>query len=226
MDNELGSRVARRRKELGMSQAELGRRVGVKQQTIASLETGGVRRGTRLHEIATALHVNIEWLRGESGAAAMPPRRDGAEHPPSSLTLVANGPDFPILGVVPRADGFVLGSIDAPEDKLARPAALAGAARAFAFYIPDAAMTPRYWQGDMVVVHPSRPPRAGDIVLVTLRADTDPAEELSMIRLLVSAPEADPLILQRYTPAGQSSIARARVLAIRRVLTLAEVLGG
>lgn len=55
-------RVSKARRKLGISQAELSRRVGVKQQSIQQLEDGIVKRPRYLLELAEALQVNPKWL--------------------------------------------------------------------------------------------------------------------------------------------------------------------
>lgn len=50
----------------GMSQAELARRVGVAQQTIHKLITGGSRSSSHLHKIARELETTAAYLVGET----------------------------------------------------------------------------------------------------------------------------------------------------------------
>ena len=56
------ARVQSARKAKGMSQAKLAEASGVRQQSIASIETGDTERPKRLHEIAKALDVSVDWL--------------------------------------------------------------------------------------------------------------------------------------------------------------------
>lgn len=63
----LGERIHRRRVELGWSQAELAKRAGVSQGTIAQLETAAITRTKHLVEIAHALGVSSEWLASGRG---------------------------------------------------------------------------------------------------------------------------------------------------------------
>lgn len=62
---DLGERIVSRRKELGMTQTELGDLIGVTQQVIASYETA--RRqipAWRVTELAKALEIPLEVLMG------------------------------------------------------------------------------------------------------------------------------------------------------------------
>lgn len=57
-------RVTKLREALGISQAELAKRVGTTQQAIGMIESGKVKRPTKLHEIAKALNSDVDYLLG------------------------------------------------------------------------------------------------------------------------------------------------------------------
>ncbi|MGF6976376.1 phage repressor protein C with HTH and peptisase S24 domain [Paraburkholderia sp. JPY465] len=57
----MGERVRARRKQLGMSQAELAVAVGCSQPSIKKIEAGG--KTTLLLELAKALQVDVQWLK-------------------------------------------------------------------------------------------------------------------------------------------------------------------
>lgn len=62
---DLGERIVSRRKELGMTQTELGDLIGVTQQVIASYETARRQIPTwRVTELAKALDIPLETLMG------------------------------------------------------------------------------------------------------------------------------------------------------------------
>lgn len=70
--------------ERGISQAELARRVGVAQQTIHKLITGGSRTSAHLHRIARELGTTADYLTGETdnpneGALPTPTAKDIAQ---------------------------------------------------------------------------------------------------------------------------------------------------
>ncbi len=58
----LASRVRSRRKALNMSQEDLAAAIGMKQQSIVSIEAGDVERPRKLRELARALQVSEDWL--------------------------------------------------------------------------------------------------------------------------------------------------------------------
>lgn len=58
----VADRVRMRREELGLTQAELGERVGMTQQGIATLETRGTKKPRLARELARGLNVHLDWL--------------------------------------------------------------------------------------------------------------------------------------------------------------------
>lgn len=66
-DSLPGSQIAKLRKELGMTQEELGKRVGVSTQAVSRWECGGAPDISLLPAIADTLHVPIDALFGREG---------------------------------------------------------------------------------------------------------------------------------------------------------------
>lgn len=62
----IGDRIKQRLDALGMSGAELARRVGLKQPTISALISGKSRSSAHLHLIARELQTSVEYLTGET----------------------------------------------------------------------------------------------------------------------------------------------------------------
>lgn len=60
----IGERLLQRIEEQGLTQAEVGRRVGISQQSIARL-TSGAYSSRHLHKIARVLKTSPEYLTGE-----------------------------------------------------------------------------------------------------------------------------------------------------------------
>lgn len=73
----LGVRIEERRKAIGISQAELARRVGVRQSTMNSLIRGDNRTSRSLLQIARELRTSPAYLTGETND----PAPDGSSGP-------------------------------------------------------------------------------------------------------------------------------------------------
>jgi transcriptional regulator with XRE-family HTH domain len=61
----IGERIAARRAELGLSQTQLAKAVGLSQATIGKLESGISSGSSHLHRFARVLHTTAEYLSGE-----------------------------------------------------------------------------------------------------------------------------------------------------------------
>ena len=107
--------VARYRKERGLSQEQLARRIGVRQNTIAAIEAGTTKKSKYLPDIARVLQVDLADLDAAEGAhrtATIP----GAD--------LVGARDLPLYATVEAGEGAVVMSSD-PVDEIRRPAPLA-----------------------------------------------------------------------------------------------------
>jgi phage repressor protein C with HTH and peptisase S24 domain len=69
---ELGRRVREARKDLGMSQGELGEAIGLKQTGISEIELGNISRPKKLRELARVLRRSEEYLLAEVDEGTKP----------------------------------------------------------------------------------------------------------------------------------------------------------
>lgn len=115
----LGNRVAQRRAKMEISATTLASRVGMKQQGIASIEAGVVKRPKKLLEIAHELGTYQEWLLYGTGPEEVTPEpRDVTRVPLVSWVsagkmaqaTVAAPDDVPLLAFADlgRGDFFAL----------------------------------------------------------------------------------------------------------------------
>ncbi|HDR1113280.1 TPA: helix-turn-helix transcriptional regulator [Pasteurella multocida] len=66
--NKLSARLLSLMEEKGISQAELARRIGIKQPSVYKILSGETRNPTKILEIATALGVDAHWLKTGEGS--------------------------------------------------------------------------------------------------------------------------------------------------------------
>lgn len=103
-------------------------------------------------------------------------------------------------------------------DRVAMPPALAQVPDAYGLYASGTSMEPRYHPGELVYVHPRRPARVGDYVVVQLRPDSDGGPPIAMIKRLISD-SSNRLVLEQFNPAKRIEIPREQVLSVHRILT-------
>jgi transcriptional regulator with XRE-family HTH domain len=147
--------VARYRKERGLSQVELARRVGVRQNTIAAIESGLTRKSKYLPDIARVLEVPLFDLDAGEGAHRTPtiPGTD-----------LVGARDLPLYATVEAGEGAVVMSSD-PVDEVRRPAPLATVKGAYGVIVSGESMVPALRPGDTALIHPHLPPKVEDICL-------------------------------------------------------------
>lgn len=177
----LGARVRRVLSEKNLTQAQLARLVGVKQQTISYICATDSPASTSRYatKIAQVLGVNPSWLQSGEGGQYDPSVRievEGVELLVRRVPLVENR-DVPALL---RGGEALTKRVGLMTDATAGP-------RAFAVEIEGDSMRPLFRPGDRVVVDPDIRPEPGDFVVAEVqgavtfrkyRAREDPEFEL------------------------------------------------
>ncbi len=189
-----------------LTQRGLAERMGLDPAAVNRMLNG--RRGIMAEEIPV-----IEAYLGQRldlGADALPASRPRglSDVPQADMTMPAP-PALPdAMSPVPVRD--VQGG-DAAIDWTARHPAQAGIRQAFALYMPDDSMSPRYFAGEIIYVHPHRPAvPAQDVVLVTH------AGAFSVCRLLSA--DAQAVRVQTFNPASETWVARSEIAAVYAVV--------
>ncbi len=153
----------------------------------------------------------------EASPAASPAQHH--EVPP----VAAMARDVPVLGT---AVGGASGSFafnGETIDFVRRPPGLGGSSQAFALYVAGDSMAPRYEEGEVIFIHPGRPPLPGcDVVVELAERNGDPGA--CFLKRLVRRSEEN-IVLAQFNPAKEITIERAAVKAVYRVLNAGELLG-
>lgn len=161
--NELGTRVKQMLKEKGMTQAQLARLVGTKQQTISYICNDDRPATTSRYstKIAEILGVNPSWLATGQGSPydqTVPIHVEGVSVRATQVPLLTSTevPAF-LSGSHKERGGAVV------TDRVHSPGA-------FALEIEGDSMSPRFKDGDTVVIDPLIDPEPGDYVAAMLKA--------------------------------------------------------
>jgi phage repressor protein C with HTH and peptisase S24 domain len=203
-----GDRVRERRHALKLSQPQLAKKAGITYQAIQQLEAGGGSK--HLVAIARALGVTAEWL--ADGAGPVP--RGG----PSPRALAEK---LKVLGMAQCGpDGWSLWNGDVI-DMVDRPASLAGVPNAYAVYVVGASMEPRYFQGELVMIHPGKPVTNGAFVLVQRKPKADGEPPLAVVKRLVKR-TATKTVLEQFNPVKTFDIRNDEIVSIHRVVGSGE----
>ena len=190
-------RVARMGK--GLSQTDLSKLLGVKQNTLSSWETERTEPDmASIRKMAEVLGVTTDYLLGFE------------TQNPSGGVLI------PVLGDV--AAGIPIEAISDILDYEEIDAAMAKSGEYFGLRIKGASMEPRMKEGDVVIVRKQDSAESGDTVVVLVNGDSATVKKIKYgpdgITLLPSNPTYDPLFF------SAAEVERLPVRVIGRVVEL------
>ena len=239
----MANRIREFRKAKEWSLQALAERAGTTRQQIDKLEKGE-RRLTQewMERLAAALGCKPADLIDQS---APPPVSVPEIVPPPSGPLRPDyGPTevntdrivpIPAISQMPKdvpVYGVAVGGDDADfefngqiVDYVRRPPGLIGVQGAFGVYVIGTSMWPRYEEGDLVYVHPGRPARPGDDVIVEMYDDRDEGRsgDCYIKRLLKKTPTK--YICQQYNPMRDDlEYEIDYVKKVHRIMTPAELM--
>lgn len=159
----LAENLTRLRKKRKLSQQKLADAVGVRQNTIAAIETGETKKSKYLPDIARVLDVSIKELDPTLGP------NENLLVPGKELVGVA---DLPGYGTVEGGEGAIVMSSE-PVETVKRPDPLRTVKDGFGVIVSGDSMVPLVRPGDIVLVHPHLPPKIDDLCLFLFDQDGD-----------------------------------------------------
>jgi phage repressor protein C with HTH and peptisase S24 domain len=223
MSEILVDRIKQRLAALGLSMRDASIKATGSAETIRAIVNGKSQnpRVDTLAKIAETLQTTPEWLTGRI-ESPVPPQVSPA---PVSLPHRQSMPaDVPVLGT---AAGSLIGGAFQIEggviDYVRRPPALSGARDVYALYVEGTSMEPLFRPGGLIFVHPHKPPRIGDSVVVQMRNGEHDAVQASIGFL--RGRTALHVVLGKLNPVAEVSLNRSNVVAVHRVLDMNELFG-
>jgi len=130
------------------------------------------------------------------------------------LDGLVGGRDLPVYGsALGGPDGEMIVSFD-PIEWVRRPAPLDGVNGGFGFYMVGESMSPAFEPGDMILCHPTRPPYAGQDVLVIRRLE---GGQGALVKRLVRL-DAQGLRLRQFNPPNEFEVARDEVISVHLIV--------
>ncbi len=205
-------------------------------RNIQRVKTAHPRTDT-INGLAQALDCSAEWLMNggpdpahPSFPKTTPPSAFGVKEDDVVLAnFAAPNPhemprDLPVLGTAAGArsesDGAVQ-MVGGPVEYLRRPAALEGVEGAYVVYVVNDSMEPALPHGEAALVHPHRPVRPGDNVVVQV-ADEN-GEVYAFVKRLVRRTQ-NAVLCSQHNPPKEVSFENERVLSVHKVLSFADIL--
>lgn len=239
--SKLSDRLSARAAELNISQTELAARVDMSQPSISDLFAGGTASPRKWREIANVLQIDeaemLELIRdavSEAGktqrvpraVSSLPQRRpeDAQDHEPNAILDPAPisgssgrpGRMLPVLGEAVGGDDGQYTFNGQVLDYVACPPSLANVPNAYAVWIDGESMYPRYKSGELVYVHPGKPARRGDDVIVQIKPRDEHMPPRGFVKELVGF-IGDKLVLKQYNPDIRIEFPRSDVISIHPI---------
>lgn len=224
----------------GVTQADIARELNITQQAVNNLFNGRAKSSAYWREIARMLQIDEQEMRQlmiDAGRdpeknARIPPavmqglkdisaRMNAAEPPTARLAEVIPmskpGKMIPVLGEVVGGDDGEYIFNGQVQDYIACPPSLANVANAYAVWVDGESMSPRYRPGELVYVHPARPARRGDDVVVQVHPNEEGASPLGYIKEYVGW-AGNRLVLKQYNPEKKIEFDRDSVVSVHPII--------
>lgn len=237
----IGFRLRSLYERAGLSMRELARRAGFKQAS-------SIQRYLEVDYDPPRLDYDLAVkLSGAMAGRGDPPITEAeiismADLPPSNAQPFAFQPtdrtpaprrDIPVYGTALGAPTNFSGlaveqtNLDVGDTVtyFARPAGLAGKDKVYGLFAQGSSMSPRFSDGEGLLVDGQRPPMIGDDVVVYLVAPQGDGQETTAVLLkrLVRR-TAEHVELEQFNPALTFKVERERVLRIHRVIPWSELI--
>lgn len=228
----LKERILSARLNAKMTQEELAKAVGKTRGAVAQWETGTFHpRPNTMEAIAKALNVSLDWLL--TGIKAddnqLSPQDtnypNGIKSPTVRVPSRQSMPlDVPVMGTAAyntESGAFKLDS--SVIDYVRRPPGLVTTKDVYALYVEGDSMEPKFISGDLIFIHPRKPVRIGDPVVVQIvKGEGEPFE--TMIAVLVKR-TAQQIFLQKYNPNQIVSFDNKVIVSVHKILAMNELFG-
>ena len=230
---DLKERIKNSRIAAKMTQEELARAVGKTRNAVTQWESGASRpRLNTLEDIAGALNVSIDWLlTGNTlNVAGVETTRTNSEMSDVKFNNSTLPPrqympqEVPVMGTAACNTDNGLFKLDSSIiDYVHRPPALLMTKDLYALYVEGDTMEPRFKAGDLVFVHPHKPVRIGDSVVVQIAKTIDEPIE-AMIAVLAKRTSHE-VVLKKYNPEKIINFDNANIVSIHKILVMTELFG-
>lgn len=226
---EIGEILKRYRRAAHLTQKNVADALGVNRVSVTQWENGSAKPNIeRLGELAKLFGVPIDaLLTGTPLNTVIPTANIKNDVIPADVGLPPRQympQDVPVMGTAACNADHGSFKLDASIiDYVRRPPGLLSTKDVYALYVEGDSMEPRFTAGDLVFVHPRKPVRIGDSVVVQIaKSENEPIE--AMIAVL-SKRTSHEVFLQKYNPNQIIHFDNKNIVAIHKILEMAELFG-
>lgn len=214
------------------NESELARRVGTDQQNINNFITGKVKKSSLWRQIGDALGIPeeemrllmIERGRTEGKNTKLPNTFRPADHLESNAKVGALQPPvsgpvrmLPVLGEAVGGDNGEYIFNGQALDYVPCPPMLANVPNAYVVFVDGESMVPRYMPGEVAFVHPGKPARKNDHVVVQLKPISEDSPPRGFIKRFLGWTPTK-LRLQQYNPNKEIEFDKEDVVSVHQIV--------
>ena len=206
-------RIRERMMALGLNETQLAKLVGTSQPTINRLLKGDVENPSYILELATALNTTVPWLRtGIEDVRYDQPSATTGGFAGAQYKGSFNNALVPVYGMAAgEGDDHVVYNDHFIVEWAETPTELKGVKGGFRLYVQGASMEPRHYHGELVSVHPYKPPTIGrDCVIIK--------DDYSCILKRFMGETKNEILLAQYNPAREFSLKKSEIKFIYAVV--------
>lgn len=225
MSETMHDRIRNRLEEMGLNPSSASLKAGLSKEMLRKLlgNPEAMPSGKNLTALAKALEVTEQWLL--TGDEAPQVVRSDVRPASAAYPMRHEMPnDVPVRGTA--AGSHLRGAFQITSDTIdfvRRPPALMNVINLYSLYVEGTSMEPQYHPGDLVFVHPDKPPRLGDAVIIQCQIDAEGHSEATIG--ILSRRTAEKITIRKHNPAAEIDLPRETVVTIHKVLTNNELFG-
>jgi phage repressor protein C with HTH and peptisase S24 domain len=232
MKSTLIDRIDKRLEALGITERSASLDATGKPDTIRNIRRGKEPGAEKVIALARVLQCPVEWLLAGEGPLPGPVTGPPAVMTPNvvfapevRVPVASEMPrDLPVRGIAACSSGDGAFQVGADVvDWVRRPPLFNGVPEAYALYMSGDSMEPRLFHGDLVMVHPFRPVRPGDLAIFVLKDAAD-EPEYSFCKVFQSD-RGGIVTVEQYNPRMTREFPRDRIIARHRVMELRDLFG-
>ena len=132
----------------------------------------------------------------------------------TSGNVSATAKTIPLYGAAQGGVGVEITDVSSPIDEIEAPSFLNSVTDGYAVYITGSSMEPRFRSGEIAFVHPHKPVRAGDDVIVQIESDGKRHAIIKQFKRF----DDDAVVLEQHNPQKQLTYQKSEISALHSVI--------
>lgn len=219
-----GDRIKRARNARDLTQADVARHFGISRVSVTQWESDVTKpEADKLQPLADLLETTVEWIMEGRGAAPHISEAQKATTRPTPPANAKIGDRVQSAGRMIPVYGQAVGGIDGEFAmngnvlyEVMCPPSISPITQAYAVSISGDSMEPRYFDGEIAFVDPSRRVKRGDFVVAQIQMEEE-GPRLAYVKRFVRH-NATELVLEQFNPPKELRFPHENVASVHFVV--------